>query len=117
MDRVRPYLEELTRALLVLALILFNLAHYAAPAVASEGFAFTNATVIFCGDSGPDDRSAPAPCHACRIGGDAVLPPRPCDSVPVDREALPVRFSPIDVSNQADGHATAHRSRGPPLHA
>ena len=101
----------------MLALILFNLAHAPTPAVAYYGFAFAGAAVIHCGEDSPDDQSSYAPCHACRVGGDAVLPPPPCDSEQILLKAVPVIYSPTIVVPQDDLRSIANRSRGPPLHA
>ncbi|WP_127754293.1 hypothetical protein [Devosia sp. 1566] len=117
MDRVRPYFEEVTRALLVLALVLLNLVPAPAPAVAYDGLAFTNGAVVYCGDGGPGDNFSHAPCHACRLGGDAVLPPPPCHSEHIALQAVPVVYPLAEVVSQDDLHSIANRSRGPPLHA
>jgi hypothetical protein len=117
MRRIRPYIDEMTRALLVLALIFLNLAHPPAPVVAYDGFAFTSTGFIFCGDDAPGDQSTHAPCHACRIGGDPVLPPAPCDATHIPLEAVPVSYSPAETVPQGDLNSVANRSRGPPLRA
>ena len=69
---------EILRALLVLALIFLNFAHQPAMAAPSAGDVMTLvASQSFCGSPIADD-TGHAPCHACRIGGGADLPP-PCD--------------------------------------
>lgn len=115
MDRLRPYFDELTRALLVLALILFNLAHQPTPTVAYDGFSFISAASVYCGSPSSDDQLGHSPCHACRIGGDAVLPPPPCDAVPVSLDAVVVLYGAVPQSPKGDFHVLANRSRGPPL--
>lgn len=71
----RVAIIELVRALAVLALICLNFVH--AP-LASAG-PYGGWTGIdagdYCGDPLEDDDQAHAPCHACRIGGGADLPP------------------------------------------
>jgi hypothetical protein len=68
-------LAEMLRALLVLALVFLNFAHQPAFAAPSAGDVMTVvASQSFCGTPIADD-DGPAPCHACRIGGGADLPP------------------------------------------
>ena len=64
------------KALAVLALVCLSLAHQPAFAISADHAAVDVAvSSSYCGD-GPVDTSH-APCHACRIGGGADLPP-PC---------------------------------------
>lgn len=71
---------DLVRALAVLALVFLSYAHQPVGTVAPEQDVLTVAvTASFCGDL-PDDGKAHAPCHACRIGGGADLPP-PCEGL------------------------------------
>lgn len=82
MGVTRAMVKDAMRALLVLALVFFNFAH--APVSAAVGYDSelqpyllpTTAAAIDCGD-GHDNGPAHAPCHACRIGGAADLPPAP----------------------------------------
>jgi len=117
MVRFRPYLAELTRALLVLALILLNLGHQSTPAVAYDGTSFTYDVAVNCGAADTPDQMGHAPCHACRLGGDAVLPPPPLLAKRVERDLAEVIYSAIVPQPQADFRVTANRSRGPPLNA
>jgi hypothetical protein len=90
MSMTKAMVKDAMRALLVLALVFFNLAH--APASAAVGYDSelqpyllpTGAAFVDCGDA-QDDGPAHAPCHACRIGGAADLPPAPgsCLSAPL----------------------------------
>ena len=77
---------ETLRALLVLALIFLNFAHQPAIAAPSAGDVMSVvASQSFCGTPIADDEGH-APCHACRIGGGADLPPvldLPCPPMPV----------------------------------
>ena len=83
-------LREAMQALLVLALVFFNFAH--APVSAAAGYDGelqpyllpAGTTFVDCGDVEEDEGLAHAPCHACRIGAAADLPPAPgsCLSVP-----------------------------------
>ncbi len=114
MDRFRPYLEELTRALLVLALVFFAFVHQPVPAVAHDGLGFVYTSIDYCGSAGPDDTQAHAPCHACRTGADAMLPPPPSDVVAVSLAIAPVAYATVAVPVQACLPFLANRNRGPP---
>lgn len=82
--------KDTMRALLVLALVFFNFAH--APASAAVGYDAqlqpyllpAGGAVVDCGDPQEDEGLGHAPCHACRIGAAADLPPTPgsCFFVP-----------------------------------
>jgi hypothetical protein len=74
---------DMLRAVCVLALIFLSFAHAPVTAATSGPDVLTAALdMSYCGEL-PDDPKAHAPCHACRIGGGADLPP-PCDiAVPV----------------------------------
>jgi len=72
----RHIAAELVRALAVLALVFLSFGHQPAAALAQDHDVLTAAvSANWCGDA-PADTSH-APCHACRIGGGADLPP-PC---------------------------------------
>ena len=75
--------RELLHALVVLALVFLSFAHAPVAATSAGPDTLTAALdMSYCGDS-PDDPGAHAPCHACRIGGGADLPP-PCGiAIPV----------------------------------
>jgi hypothetical protein len=115
MAHIRPYLDELARALLVLALILLNLAHAPTPAVAYDGFAYISEAGVYCSEGGPEDHSAHAPCHACRIGSDAVLTAPPSNAARLHFEAVPVIYGNTVYPPHSGVFSTANRSRGPPL--
>lgn len=67
---------ELLRALCVLALFFLNFAHAPVSAATLAGPAFSAAADVgFCGTPPDEDGSQHAPCHVCRIGGGADLPP------------------------------------------
>jgi hypothetical protein len=73
---LRRTLLELIRALCVLGLVFLNFGHVAVAAPVSGDVLGIASSASFCGDpiDGPQDH---APCHACRIGGGADLPPEP----------------------------------------
>lgn len=97
-------LAELLRALSVLALLFLNFAHqpaFAAPSAADV--LSVAASQSFCGT--PISHDEHAPCHACRIGGGADLPPP---------AALPA--APLPVCIRLTGSAQAfHLARVAPL--
>jgi hypothetical protein len=74
---------ELLRALCVLALFFLNFAHAPVSAAAPVGPVLSAvADSGFCGTPPGDGGSDHAPCHACRIGGGADLPPPHALAVP-----------------------------------
>jgi hypothetical protein len=108
----RHIAAELVRALAVLALVFLSFGHQPALAVSHDHETLTVAvTAHFCGDAPADESHAP--CHACRIGGGADLPP-PCGGLvhlPAVREpafpelaARPFVIPPPDIPD----------ARGPP---
>jgi hypothetical protein len=115
---LRRSLLELVRALCVLGLVFLNFGHGAvgapAPAGALPGDVLTLAVdASFCGQpiEGPQDH---APCHACRIGGGADLPPAPpsvCAPVDVVGVVGAVEIAPLPVLAMF-GRASP---RGPPV--
>lgn len=79
---------EVLRALCVLALLFLNFAHQPVfAAQSSHDVLSLAASQSFCGTPLADDEGH-APCHACRIGGGADLPPA-CD--------LPERPLPVAI--------------------
>lgn len=76
------FLKDATRALLVLALVFLNFAHVPASERTAYDAALTayllpvTAVVLDCGENGEDGDHVP--CHACRIGSGADVPPVPC---------------------------------------
>lgn len=118
MGRAHPYLAELTRALMVLALILLNLGHAPVPTIAFDGPGYAAVGMVNCGVDGDiPDPLGHAPCHACRMGGDVVLPPPPCQAELVHLDHADVVYAVADSRPRNDLHAIANRSRGPPVHA
>lgn len=113
MSRQSILLEAL-RALCVLALLFLNFAHQPMPAYAAPGDALSLAQSLdFCGDPTAGDPTVHAPCHACRLGAAADLPPapqapaRPCAVTEVAYGALPVLAAPATVHGPQS-------ARGPP---
>jgi hypothetical protein len=117
LGRIRPYFDEVTRALLVLALILLNFAHTPNAVVAYDGYAFTTAATAYCGEGGPEDQQAHVPCHACRIGSDAVVPPPPCTALHAPLLVVTAAYAAVQVQPWTGIRSLANRSRGPPTSA
>lgn len=113
--KLTPHFRESLLALLVLALACLSFAHRPI-AVAGPGISTLAASIdaSYCGDK-PQDDAGHAPCHACRLGHGADLPP-PCQaSTQAPRLALAVPpFAPeaLRVATFLPGRSAA---RGPPL--
>lgn len=71
--------RETLLALLVLALAFLNFGHVSV----SHGGGFRVVPDAWCGDPLLPDSPEHSPCHACRIGSGADLPPVPGDIAPV----------------------------------
>lgn len=105
--------RDIAKALAVLALVFLSYAHQPAGAQPLGHNVLTAAvTASFCGDA-PDDGKAHAPCHACRIGGGADLPPT-CGGV----VHLPSVAEPASPERAAVAYVVAPpdvpEARGPP---
>jgi hypothetical protein len=108
--RRRVYLREMLLALLVVALTFLNYGHVAVSAAGD--FKFTPDS--WCGDPLAPGSADHPPCHACRIGNGADLPPPPASIEPVTFIALPVAyFAPLPALD-LPLHARPAQPRGPP---
>ncbi len=100
-------LREVVRAICVLALLFLNFGHAQTGTVAYSAdltpyLTTALASADICQDAAP---TAPeehhAPCHACRIGAGADLPPAPCTNVPafveIERTAYAEPLQPVVV--------------------
>jgi hypothetical protein len=110
----RHIAAELVRAFAVLALVFLSFGHQPTGAVTYDHDVLTAAvTASFCGDA-PDDGKSHAPCHACRIGGGADLPP-PCGGL----VHLPTMAEPAFAELAAVAFVVAPPeipdARGPPV--
>lgn len=108
----RHIAAELVRALAVLALVFLSYAHQPVAASPLDHDVLTVAvTASFCGDTPAD--SSHAPCHACRVGSGADLPP-PCEGLvhlpAVAEPAFPERAAVAFVVALPD----IPNARGPP---
>jgi len=105
--------SDIARALVVLALVFLSFAHLP-PAVASPAdAAFTVAvTDSFCGDK--SDSGLPhAPCHACRLGAGADVPP-PSDMPVMLRTVADVHYGALPVLHLPAEPLGTASARGPP---
>lgn len=105
---------ETLRALLVLALVFLSFAHAPVAAAAPTGDVLT-ATVdmSWCGDSPVGDAAAHAPCHACRLGAAADLPP-PCNVPLCLGEVADVHYGALPVLHLPARPLGTATARGPP---
>jgi len=109
----RHIAAELVRAFVVLALVFLSFGHQPAAAIPPGHDLLTAAvTANFCGDSPAD--TTHAPCHACRIGGGADLPP-PCGGL----IHLPTAVEPVFPERAAAAYVVTPpdipEARGPPV--
>ncbi|MHB1103986.1 MAG: hypothetical protein ACYC0C_14670 [Devosia sp.] len=105
-------LQELVRALCVVALVFLNFGH--APVAMGGEYATTLQASSFCGDpiDGPLDAKAD-PCQACRIGAGMVLPPAPEIAVSVATASAQYLVAPS--SGWTPGIGGRAQPRAPPL--
>lgn len=109
---------ELLRACVVLALVFLSFAHTPplTPASPHHGLAAV-ADMDWCGDAPDTDsggKAAHSPCHACRLGAGADLPP-PC-AVPLPLRAVAdVHYGALPVLGLPVAPIGAASARGPPL--
>jgi hypothetical protein len=107
--------SELVRALVVLALIFLSFAHVAPVQAAPSAFALTvTVDAAWCGDAQDDGTLAHAPCHACRLGSAADLPP-PLQLPLAVRTVATTQYGPVPVLHLPGEPLGAASARGPPL--
>jgi hypothetical protein len=87
----RQLVRETLLALLVLALTFLNFGH--SNAVFAAGGRVVVTTASFCGNPLYPADGDHTPCHACRIGAAAVLPPPPAAILPVAFVVVPVVYA------------------------
>ena len=101
------------RALCVLALIFLSFGHAPVTAATAGPDVLTAALdMSYCGDL-PDDPRAHAPCHACRIGGGADLPP-PCEIALPVAVVADVAYGAMPALNPPAAPIHSFNARGPP---
>ena len=116
MSSLRLAIAEFVRAALVLALLLTILGNAMPASAESPGEAnWSAATVLsLCGDGLPNADWAHGPCHACRLGQAAILPPPPATAVLVLLESTSVAYAIVDRPVQSWSVVALRRSRAPP---
>ena len=105
--------RETLLALLVIALTFLNFGH--SNAVFAAGGRVVVTTSSTCGNPLIPAAGDHAPCHACRIGDAAALPPPPLTVRPVAFAMAPVVYLDPVVSIVAAPRFVAARPRAPPL--
>lgn len=106
----RTYLRETLLALLVVALTFLNFGHVA---VSASGD-FTITPDSWCGDPMAPGGLEHAPCHACRIGTGADLPPPPAAIEPIAFATTAVAYAAPLVAAALPLHSRPVQPRGPP---
>jgi hypothetical protein len=104
-------LRDLAGALAVLALVFLSYAHQPVSLAAQQQTLSAAVTADFCG--GVPDRQSHAPCHACRIGGGADLPP-PCEGLLHLPAVAGPSFPPRAVAAFVVAPPDIPDARGPP---
>ena len=104
--------RETLLALLVLALGFLNFGH-SSVALAADGHLVVTGS-SYCGNPLTPDRGDHTPCHACRIGNAADLPPVPADIAPVAFAATAVIYAAPPAASTALVFGLAANPRAPP---
>lgn len=104
------YARETILALLVIALTFLNYGHVS---VSAAGYLQVTPD-SWCGDPLLPDSPDHSPCHACRIGSGADLPPPPARVEPVAFETMPVAYVAPAVTIERPVQARPAQPRGPP---
>lgn len=108
--RNRPMLRETLLALLVVALTFLNFGHVSV--TASGDFRVTPDS--WCGSPLLPDSPEHSPCHACRIGSGADLPPAPACVEPVVFAFAPVAYVASNATPDLPLAVRPAQPRGPP---
>ncbi len=104
--------RDLVAALVVLSLVFLSYAHQPVAATHLDHDTLTAVvTADFCADSPAD--SPHAPCHACRIGGGADLPP-PCGGMVHLPKASEPPFAELAAAPFVVAPPDIPDARGPP---
>jgi hypothetical protein len=104
------YVRETLLALLVVALTFLNYGHVSVSA--SGGVQVTPDS--WCGDPLLPDSPDHSPCHACRTGSGADLPPPPACVEPVAFVAFTVVYAAPLVTLDLPVQSRPAQPRGPP---
>lgn len=108
-------LKEAVLALLVLGLVFLNFGH-ANRVFAAEGRIVVT-TDAACGNPFVPVDGDHAPCHVCRIGAAADLPPPPVAVEPVVFLSVPAAYPPAPWHSFRSSQVPPPQPRGPPLFA
>jgi hypothetical protein len=108
----RQMVRETLLALLVLAIVFLNFGHQNL-AFAGDGH-IVSAASAFCGDPIHPNDAGHAPCHACRIGAGADLPPAPCAVEPASFVATASVYATMAVDAEVAPFRLAASPRAPP---
>ena len=103
-------MRETLLAVLVVALTFLNFGHVSVSA--SGDFRVTPDS--WCGSPLLPDSPDHSPCHACRIGGGADLPPPASVVEPVLFIVAPVAYANLAAVAVAGAHVQSAFARGPP---
>ena len=111
-DRIatRPCVREILLAAVVIALTFLNFGHVAVSA--SGDFRITPDS--WCGDPLAPGSADHTPCHACRIGNGADLPPPPAAIEPVAFVVAPGAYAAPLAQFDLPVHTRPAQPRGPP---
>jgi hypothetical protein len=104
------YAREIILAAVVVALTFLNYGHVAVSA--SGDFRVTPDS--WCGDPLLPDSPDHSPCHACRIGSGADLPPPPVCVGPVSFVARPIAYAAPLATIELPLQARPAQPRAPP---
>ena len=104
------YAREIILAAVVMALTFLNYGH-AAVSAASD---FRVTVDSWCGDPLLPDSPDHSPCHACRIGSGADLPPPPAAIEPIAFVATTIAYAAPIVVVELPLHGRPAQPRGPP---
>jgi hypothetical protein len=108
--RKRVYLRETLLALLVVALTFLNYGHVSVSAAGAVKITPDS----WCGDPLLPDSPDHSPCHACRIGSGADLPPPPACAKPVSFVATKFAYAAPLATIELLLRARPAQPRGPP---
>lgn len=105
---------ELLRAALVLALVFLSFAHSPVSASSPHNALTAAVDMNWCGDSPDSNDDVHTPCHACRLGAAADLPP-PCGAPLPLRTVADVHYGALPVLNLPATRTGQYFARGPPI--
>ena len=103
--------RETLLALIVLALAFLNFGHSSI----SIGGEFRLVPDAWCGDPLLPNSPDHSPCHACRIGSGADLPPAPARAAPVVFAVSLVVYAAPLLIDEAVAHRFFASPRAPPI--